>query len=549
MEPQARRCRTLNECSARSWRKTVGDGQQRLEDCEMYEEFFGLRSRPFLAAPQVSRFFPAATIENARKTLTRAIERGEGAGVIMGPSGTGKTLLCQVLAEQFKSRFCIAMLTGARLTTRGALLQAIVYELGLPHRGLDEGELRLSLLDRLNPAVHGGEGLLLLVDEAHTLPARLLDEVRMLTNLVRDGVPRVRVVLAGASVLEERLANPKLSSFSQRLAARCYLEAMNRGETAEYVRSQIVAVGGQSAQVFDDDALSSVYRATDGVPRLINQVCDHALILASLGGMRPVTSLAVEEAWADLQQLPAPWSASREAASGASQVVEFGGLDEPVEELPEAIPFRSNAMQPLHLAAPEDQLDAIEAQLSTIDDQLGSSTTLASEAELDFPEFGDPFGEQFAVEEVVVDPYATDTEVFANAPQVTSWEGQQIASALGSLEASQRNAASHRPQIKLSAAPMENPTLAAPTVPSSSIAAAGSPSTTPVAPRVQTAESLRNQPQSPAGEKPATLQMARADDREMIIIEEDRAAPAQAGQQSVARKMEYRQLFAKLRRG
>ncbi len=253
----------------------------------MYEDFFRLLRRPFLAAPQAGRYFPAAAIENARKTLTRSIERGEGAGLIVGPSGTGKTLLCQLLADQFTSIFSVVLLTSGRLGTRQALLQATLYELGLPYRGMDEGELRLSLLDHLEPTPGGTEGLLLLIDEAQTLPWRLLEEVRMFTNLVRNGLARVRVVLAGSPVLEERFASPKLNSFSQRLAARCYLESLESAETADYVRAQIVAAGGESARVFTDEALGSIYRASDGIPRLINQVCDHALILASLGACGP----------------------------------------------------------------------------------------------------------------------------------------------------------------------------------------------------------------------------------------------------------------------
>src|SRR5262249_30876280 len=159
---------------------------------------------------------------------------------------------------------------------------AILYELGLPYRGMDEGELRLSLVDHLEPGADNNEGLLLLIDEAHTLPWRLLEEVRMITNVVRNGQPRVRVVLAGNAALEERFASPKLNSFSQRLAARCYLEALDCAETLEYVRAQISSSGAATDKFFGEDALRSVYRASDGIPRLINQICDHALILAGL---------------------------------------------------------------------------------------------------------------------------------------------------------------------------------------------------------------------------------------------------------------------------
>ncbi len=203
----------------------------------MYEAFFKFHSRPFVSAPQPKSYFPATVIEAARTTLERLVDRGEGPGLIIGPPGTGKTLLCQMLGQQFAGRLRVVLLSSGRLKTCKALLQAILYELGLPYRGLDEGELRLALLDHLEPTPDGPEGLLLLVDEAHTLSWRLLDELRLITNLVRDGQPRVRVVLAGGPSLEERFASPKLSSFAQRLAGRCYLEPLDGAETAAYVRA------------------------------------------------------------------------------------------------------------------------------------------------------------------------------------------------------------------------------------------------------------------------------------------------------------------------
>jgi type II secretory pathway predicted ATPase ExeA len=465
----------------------------------MYEAFFKLQGRPFLAAPQTRRYFPATVIENARRTLCRCIERGEGAGLIIGQSGTGKTLLCQMLAEEFQGRFAVALLTSGRPNTRQALLQAILYELGLPFRGLDEGELRLTLLDHLEPKPEGHEGLLLIIDEAHALPARLLEEVRMLTNLVRDGQPRVRVVLAGNPLLEEHLASPNLTALAQRLAARCYLESLDNTETAEYVRSQISAVGGDPAQLFQDDALRSIYRATDGVPRLINQVCDHALILAGLGGLRRLTSEAIDEAWADLQQLPAPSTAK---TGDPSAIVEFGGLDESQHAgSPEAIPIRAAAPRQLQVVEPEEQLEVIAEQLSSIEETFEPAGSIGTEVDLDFPEFGDPFGEQFAEEEVVIDRYGSAAEFFAAAPHVTSREGQQLGALLEGVAGPQPRKSQAKP------AAVRKGALSA-------------------------------------------IKHPQTSDSEIIVVDDDvRAGPYWPRPQAAGRRLEYRQLFAKLRRG
>ena len=273
----------------------------------MYESYYGLFRRPFPAAPDAARYCGVGASEQARQTIARCIERAEGPALLVGPSGVGKSLLLNVLAEQYRGRFLIAALNSSGLCTRRALLQNILFELKLPYRDLDEGELRLSLIDRLEPR-NSGEGLLLLIDEAHTLPLRLLEEVRLITNLVRDGQPRVRLVLAAGPAMEERLANPKLDSFQQRIAARCYLHPLNRGECDRYVDSQWTAAGGASGRAFAPEALRAIFAATDGVPRLVNQLCDHALLLGATQGLPTLTAATIEAAWSDLQQLPLPWA-------------------------------------------------------------------------------------------------------------------------------------------------------------------------------------------------------------------------------------------------
>lgn len=300
----------------------------------MYEDFFRFDARPFPAAPRVDLYFPAFSAENAHQTLIRCIGRAEGPALLIGGTGTGKSLLCHLLAARFQHALHVVMLTSARLCTRRALLQNILFELGLPYRGLQEGELRLSLIDFLKLERSDREGVLLLVDEAHTLPLRLVEEIRMIGNSLHGGLPGVRLVLAGGPALEERLANPKLESLNQRIAARCYLQPLNYEETLDYIRSQIITVGGDPAQVFAEDALGAVHQATDGVPRLVNQLCDHALVLAVVNEQRQVDARLIEEAWADLQQLPAPRQAPASDAFGDEGVIEFGELEETEFEEP-----------------------------------------------------------------------------------------------------------------------------------------------------------------------------------------------------------------------
>lgn len=381
----------------------------------MYESHFRLNRRPFAFAPQVEQFFPGRAIESARQTLTRCIERAEGMGLVVGPTGTGKTLLLQTLAQRFRGTFNVALLANSHLPSRRALLQAILFELGLPYRGLDEGELRLSLIDHISDG--GTNGMLLLIDEAHLLPLRLMEEIRMIANIARQGQPQVRIVLAGAAALEERLASPKLASFAQRLSARCYLESLDRAETAAYIRSQFSTCGGNANEVFTETALETVFRATDGVPRLVNQLCDHALVLAFAGGQSRIDVTGIEEAWADLQQLPTPWNESTrfEGATGESdEVIEFGVLSDSGE---------FDEHEPSTLRMNSAEIESRESEFSPL-------AARASEVELVVSSTADPFAESFAEEEVIVNPYASIDESRLARTRVSSTEGKQIAALL-----------------------------------------------------------------------------------------------------------------------
>ncbi len=310
----------------------------------MYESFFDLSSRPFPAAPVVEQYFPTAVVEQARQTLIRIVDRAEGPGLVIGQPGLGKTLLLRMLDHHFQNIFHCIHLASAAIESRKDLLQNVLFELNLPYRDMEEGELRLSLLDFLRPSESCPHGVLLLVDEAHTLPLQLLDEIRMITNLVRDGQPRVRLVLAGDNQLDDVFADPRLDSFNQRIAARCYLEPLNQEQTGEYIAAQVTTSGGDPARIFTPDALVAVYRASGGIPRLVNQVCDHALVMASLGGYHQLDAAGIEEAWSDLQQLPGPWTDSPAAtSSNGDSIVEFGSLD---QDEPQAAPAEDHRPEP-----------------------------------------------------------------------------------------------------------------------------------------------------------------------------------------------------------
>ena len=512
----------------------------------MYESTFHFSHRPFAPAPLAERYVPTAALEQARQTLVRKIERGEGPGLVVGPAGSGKSLLLQVLAQHFRGRFLVALLASSRLCTRRALLQNILFELKLPYREMDEGELRLSLIDHLEPRTGGGDGLLLLVDEAHTLPLRLLEEIRLLTNLVKSGESRVRLVLAGSMALEERLASPKLESFHQRIAARCYLQPMSRDETVYYVQEQVRRAGGLPELIFTSDALRAIHTATDGIPRLVNQVCDHALMLASLGGHNQLGPAGIEEAWADLQQLPVPWHEPATATTerSSSGIVEFGQLGDDATPRPVA-----GIIGPSLGDAALAQLDEVERGVRALEtgDESGEFSPAAengTEVELIFHEAHDPFGSHWDEEEVVIDRYASlEDASLRNRGRTTSSEGQEI----GALVAA---ALQPPPEVAPASRPRDDDFDLEPT-PAIAATSEFDPASDPVLPeepsdRAAPAKESRSQPAF--GQRATiSLRAIAEDDRDIIVVDDETPPPAPTPPGGRPKRQEYRQLFSSLR--
>ncbi|QDV67791.1 hypothetical protein Poly24_14950 [Rosistilla carotiformis] len=325
---------------------------------------------PFPATPQAESYCGIGSVEETRRRIKRSIERAEGPSIVIGGPGLGKSLLCNLIANDYRSLYKVALLSEGQIDTSRELLQAIMFQLNLPYRDQEEGELRLALIDFLRPRENSGDhGTLLIVDEAQSLSAELLEEIRMISSIVRDGKPRVRTLLAGGLRLDENLSDPRLASFSQRIAARCYLHALSVGETADYIRQQLKRVGAEPTDLIRDDAISSVHSASDGIPRLINQLMNHVLYFAEQQDVEIITAEIVQDAWADLQQLPMPTRTNPKNPSKAS-TVDFGPLSDGDDaasiEFGELSDFDENFDETFEEETAEDKPELAESEVDRI---------------------------------------------------------------------------------------------------------------------------------------------------------------------------------------
>ncbi len=258
--------------------------------------------RAFPSIPVGDQYLAIGSIEDSRMRVCRAIDRGEGLAVVIGPPGTGKSLLCQRIATQYRASHAVVVLGDMRVSSRSGLVQQVLFQLRLPVQGLDEESMQLSLIQCLTDNVDGFRPLLLIIDEAQMLSLELLDEIRMLTNLIRDGRHLVQDDSDWQSTFGRPLADPQLESLVQRIAVRCYLHPMNFGDSLQYIRSLLSPTG----LTIDDPAVSAVHHACCGVPRLINQLMTRTLEFATSQRRRLIDEHCVQAAWADLQQLPSP---------------------------------------------------------------------------------------------------------------------------------------------------------------------------------------------------------------------------------------------------
>jgi type II secretory pathway predicted ATPase ExeA len=274
----------------------------------MYEAFFGLGKRPFTAMPDAGCFVPIDGIYQAFSSLAQCVADGRGIGVLTAPAGLGKSLICQRLVRELEGRFTVVHLPTGNFLTRRSLLQAILFELGHSHVRMEEQELRLALMSVLRRVRPGRGAIALIVDEAHLLAPRMLEELRALTNLADEGESLLRLVVSGQLPLEETLSLSSLDAFNQRIGIQTTLQPFTRQESAEYVSRRLAWAGVNVTDLLTRDALETVCEASDGSPRCLNQLCDHSLLLGYLASEKPISDRIVREALDDLKQLPLAWN-------------------------------------------------------------------------------------------------------------------------------------------------------------------------------------------------------------------------------------------------
>jgi general secretion pathway protein A len=269
----------------------------------MYKSFYNLKRNPFEITPDPAFLFPTRRHNEALAALYYGVRRHKGFVVMTGEVGTGKTLLVRCLLELLnRKNVAYAYVFNSRLSPM-EFLQYIAGDLGLPTAGKNKTELLLDLSSFLIARHQQKLTTVLVVDEAHHLDVEVLEEVRLLTNLETSQEKLLQILLVGQPELDEKMDSVQLRQLKQRIALRSQLEPLTFEETKGYIlrRLQLAAANGQAADLFPAETVASVFRHSRGIPRLINTICENALINGFARQVRSVGPEIIEEVAADFR--------------------------------------------------------------------------------------------------------------------------------------------------------------------------------------------------------------------------------------------------------
>lgn len=274
----------------------------------IYLSHFGLRESAFGITPDTSFFYACSSSQEALNTLLVAVANGEGFIKITGEVGTGKTLLCRKFLATLDDNWVSAYIPNPNLEP-GTLLLALAEEMGVTlDSGLDQYHLLKALNLSLLDFAREKKRVVVCLDETQAMPLESLETLRLLTNLETEKRKLVQVILFGQPELDERLAHESIRQLRQRITFQYHLGTLTREETEHYLAHRLAVAGYSGDRVFAPAAVGRIYRASRGVPRLINILANKAMMLAYGEGTRNVTADHARAATADT---PASFMPSR----------------------------------------------------------------------------------------------------------------------------------------------------------------------------------------------------------------------------------------------
>ncbi|MEI6564114.1 MAG: AAA family ATPase [bacterium] len=266
----------------------------------MYLDFFKLKEPPFNITPDPHYLYMSRQHREAYNHVMYGIQHRKGFIQLTGEVGSGKTTLCRAVLAELGQKVQTALILNPCLT-EAQLIRAILQDFGLKTAGKD----MLKLIETLNTFLLGKmeaqENVALLIDEAQNLSSKLMEQIRLLSNLETTQQKLIQIVLIGQPELEVKLKDASLRQLRQRITVRYHLGPLDENEIGSYIAHRLTTAGANGRLSFDARALHLAYRYSEGIPRLINAVCDNALLAGYVAGTGNIDKSCMKRAIAQLE--------------------------------------------------------------------------------------------------------------------------------------------------------------------------------------------------------------------------------------------------------
>ncbi|MDA8091245.1 MAG: XrtA-associated ATPase [Nitrospiraceae bacterium] len=273
----------------------------------MYLSFFGLHSKPFQLLPDPEFFFLSREHKKTLTYLSYGIRFNQGFILITGEVGIGKTTIIRKVIKELDGDVRLAKVTNTRVSS-DQLWALINDDFGLDSTGKDKIRMLKDLTNFLVGEYAAGRRCILFIDEAQNLSAGLLEEIRLISNLETDKSKLLQIVLVGQPELRQTIAQPEMRQLRQRINISCHLNALSREETEEYIFHRLESAGNREAATFDSGTMEAIYGFSNGIPRLINIICDFLFLSAFADETKDISTELVKEVIGEMERDYKYWS-------------------------------------------------------------------------------------------------------------------------------------------------------------------------------------------------------------------------------------------------
>ncbi len=320
----------------------------------MYEAFYGLKEKAFNLNPDPEYFYLSREHENAYVHLEYAIRESKGFAVITGEVGSGKTTLINYLLNKLELDINIGLITNTNIPA-AQFLKAICREFEIDFDANEKVDIMGVFQDFLLDRYANNERVLLIIDEAQNITAEAMEEIRMLSNLEAEKSHLIQIILIGQPELKYKLQRSDLKQFAQRVSSHYHINGLNKDEVGNYIQYRLKIGEAANLDIFTEEAIELIYEHSLGIPRIINVICDTALVYGYADGQKTIDRSIIETVIKEREE------------SGIFSALEIAGAPPPKEAMGEAAGLEINGNL---LQAMTTRIDSLEAMVRGLQERI-----------------------------------------------------------------------------------------------------------------------------------------------------------------------------------